>query len=111
MVSHRICARSRLYALYSAELRSFPSHRSNGSLPAVYTWMICLPSGATAGSSTVGMKIVTTFCGSPNGRLQSITARCDGSRSGKPVASMPMKRCMMDPSAGISAMSSAQSAA
>mmetsp|Transcript_13328 Transcript_13328/g.49856 ORF Transcript_13328/g.49856 Transcript_13328/m.49856 type:complete len:215 (+) Transcript_13328:588-1232(+) len=111
MVSHKIAARSRLYASYSLLFRSLPSHKSNGSLPAVYTWMMCFPFGATALSSTVGMNIVTTFCGSPKGRAQSRTHRCEGSKSGNPVASMPRNRCMMDPSAGISAMSSAQSAA
>ena len=68
--------------------------------------MMCFPSGATSGSNTVGMNIVTTFCGSPNGRFQSRMHKCEGSKSGKPVASIPKNKCMMDPSAGISDISS-----
>mmetsp|Transcript_38038 Transcript_38038/g.72924 ORF Transcript_38038/g.72924 Transcript_38038/m.72924 type:complete len:214 (+) Transcript_38038:671-1312(+) len=68
---------------------------SLGSLPGVYAWMTCLPSGAIDGSSALAMDTSTTFCGASTPASQSFTTMWWISRSsGRPAASMPKCKCM-----------------
>mmetsp|Transcript_12885 Transcript_12885/g.43657 ORF Transcript_12885/g.43657 Transcript_12885/m.43657 type:complete len:217 (-) Transcript_12885:867-1517(-) len=96
-------ARSALYASYSADPGSKPSQGSYGSPPDEYTWITCLPSGHTEGSTRDGMKKEHRFCESCRLRDQSWTTRCAASwmcdRS-RPSASMATNRCMMAPCRG-----------
>mmetsp|Transcript_75299 Transcript_75299/g.182003 ORF Transcript_75299/g.182003 Transcript_75299/m.182003 type:complete len:231 (-) Transcript_75299:971-1663(-) len=97
---HRTSARSSLYASYSSLPGVSFSHGSYGSPPDEYTWMQCLPSGHTEGSTSDGMKKEQRFCESCSDLSQSCTTRCAGSlmcERSRSLASMAMKRCMIAP--------------
>mmetsp|Transcript_13322 Transcript_13322/g.39642 ORF Transcript_13322/g.39642 Transcript_13322/m.39642 type:complete len:240 (-) Transcript_13322:901-1620(-) len=95
MASQRHAARSSLSFWYSSLLGSTPSHTDQGSLPAVYAWITCFPSGARAGSRADAMLTTMTLPGwsmPPSQRLTMV--HCGGASSGTCLASMPMCTCM-----------------